>query len=152
MCASKEVTSMARGTAELQRKDEHVQVLDTRPPQEVDMSPPGNRIDGSSDPLERHMIDPNKSAPVMRNALEAPPVRPGIALTNTMQGTPDEEVPRPKMYRVEKTKSIVDRTSATRTTLNEGKEISSLHYNIRDLQRQGVQLRDITDIDQNAPL
>jgi len=47
---------------------------------------------------------------------------------------------------------ILDSTSGSRVTLREGKEISDRHYPIRRLQMGGAKLRDITDLDPNAPV
>lgn len=136
------------------KQDEKIQVLNTNPfPKEVDLSPKNGQLDASFDPTDRRSVDPNVAAPIVRNALDAPPLRVGLGVTNpVMVGSSEEEAPKVRVYRVEAEKSIVDRTSGARTKLREGKEITSQHYDIRDLQRQGVKLRDITDVDPNAPL
>jgi hypothetical protein len=156
MCPQQEVTSMARGIPTTNdKKDEHVQVLDSNPiPREVDLSPPNGRlVPELGAPVDRASIDPMQVAPVVRSALDGPPARTssGVAIPRS-QGVSNEDVPPARMFRVEAEKTIVDRTSGARTKLREGKEISSAHYDIRDLQRQGVKLRDITDLDPNAPL
>lgn len=146
---------MARNleTAAQPRKDEQVTVLAAGQIKEVDMSPPGNRLSGEAQPIDRNMVDPMQVAPIKRDAREAPLVQPnGLGNKPVMQGTPDEDVPKVRLYRVEKTAQVLDATSQSRTTLREGKEISASHYDIRALQRQGVKLRDITDLDPNAPI
>lgn len=152
---------MARGTpntAPNANKDEHVQVLNSNTtPREIDLSPMNGRLDAVPDPsipVDRSTIDPMQVAPVVRDATEPPVLRAGFGLATSpiMKGTSEAETPKVRVYRVEKDAAIVDRTSGARTKLREGKEISESHYQIRDLQRQGVKLRDITDIDPTAPL
>lgn len=93
------------------------------------------------------------ATPVVRNALEVPPLRAVHPSTQVvMKGADESEVPKLRVYRVEKDHPILDRTSGSRTKLRAGKEITSAHYDIRDLQRQGAPLKDITDRDENAPL
>lgn len=145
------------------KPDEQITVLAAGQIKEIDMSPPGHRLDGnvvdraamSSEEVRefRAMIDPMQVAPIKRDAREAPIVQPGVlGSAPVMQGTREENVPKVRVYRVEKEHAIVDRTSGSRTKLREGKEISEAHYNIRDLQRQGAKLRDITHLDPNAPI
>lgn len=146
---------MARNLQTNQGKpDEQITVLNAGQIQEIDMSPPGHRLTGTEGPLvDRNTVDPMQVAPIKRDAREAPIIQPGVlGSAPVMQGTSEENVPKVRMYRVEKEHAIVDRTSGSRTKLREGKEISEAHYNIRDLQRQGAKLRDITDLDPNAPI
>lgn len=135
-------------------KDEQVTVLSTGQIPEINLSPPGNRLNGNEgQPVDRSSVNPMQVAPIKADARDAPLALPvGYGMKPVMQGTPDEDVPKMRMFRVEKTMQVLDPTSQSRTTLREGKEISSAHYNIRALQRQGVKLRDITDLDPNAPI
>lgn len=109
-------------------------------------------------PIQEHEIGPAELAamnatPVVHNALEVPPLRAVHPSTQVvMKGADESEVPKLRVYRVEKDHPILDRTSGSRTKLRAGKEITSAHYDIRDLQRQGAPLKDITDRDENAPL
>jgi hypothetical protein len=72
----------------------------------------------------------------------------GNGATEAVEAAPPVE----RKYRVMETRMILDTTSASRTKLQEGKEISDKHYTIRRLQQQGVKLKDITDLDPNAPV
>lgn len=109
-------------------------------------------------PIQEHEIGPTElaamnAAPVVRNALEAPPLRavhPGTQVV--MKGADESEVPKQKVFRVEEDANILDSTGGFRTKLRRGKEITQAHYDIRALQRQGVRLKEITDRDENAPL
>lgn len=139
------------------KNDEKIEVMSTLPVKEVDFSPPGRKLDPNINPdaaFDRSAVDPNKTAPIVRDATQAPVLRvgQGLATGPVLKGSPEEDVKPARTYRVEKEMGIVDRTSGGRTKLREGKEIQDKHYNIRDLQRQGVKLRDITDLDPNAPL
>lgn len=140
-----------------QQQGGSVHVLDATPIRTVDMSPPGNRIDALPDMVNRHVVDASVSAPIVRSALDVP--LPKVARTGmpvVMQGASGEAVDaheaKQRLYRVKSDVMILDRTSGTRTKLREGKEITNQHYNIRDLQRQGAKLADITDLDPNAPV
>jgi hypothetical protein len=141
-----------------QQQGASVQVLDATPIRTVDMSPPGNRIDALPDMVSRHLVDASTTAPIVRSALDVP--LPKVAKTGmpvVMQGMSGGEAaeaapPVERKYRVMETRMILDTTSASRTKLQEGKEISDKHYLIRRLQQQGVKLKDITNLDPNAPV
>ena len=117
----------------------------------------GNAVTSHA-PIQEHEIGPAElaamnTAPVVRNALEAPPLRAVHPSTQVvMKGADESKVPKQKVYRVEEEAKILDSTGGFRTTLRRGKEITSAHYDLRALQRQGVRLREITDRDENAPL
>lgn len=167
---------MARGSAtneaanavqDQQRRTEQVTILAGGAPKEVDMSPPRGRSLESVRDLSAP-VDPDElraeavnTAPVVGDATRARPQLPPNLAHRGMQHASfapmsddghSREPPKPRIYRVEAERPIVDKTSQTRTKLREGKEISSQQYDIRDLQKQGVKLRDITDLDPNAPL
>lgn len=61
----------------------------------------------------------------------------------------DEAPPKPRIYRVMKDKTLQDAHGSGRITMHEGKEISSAHHDIRKLQKQGLRLKDITDLDED---
>jgi hypothetical protein len=157
-------STAAPSEAAPQHKDEQVTVLNPNTvPVEVDLSPKGRTLNPELGmPVDRASINPDEAAPIVRDARAGAPARPGnsmavpapaaLAATDPGAGAALEEQPKVRRYRVEKEKAIVDRTSGARTRLREGKEISAAQYDIRDLQRQGVQLRDITDLDPNEPL
>lgn len=131
---------MARGiAAPAQGKDERIEVLSTQPIREIDMST--KPVGLAADKDERAMLDPMSVAPVVRSAVRQRDDEESV-----------EETVKTRRYRVLADKPIVDPTSGSRTKLREGKEISSAHYNIRDLQRQGVKLQDITDLADDAPI
>jgi len=141
-----------------QQQGANVQVLDAAPIRTVDMSPPGNRIDALPDMVSRHRVDASTTAPIVRSALDVPlPKVAKMGMPVVMQGMNGGEAaetapPVERKYRVLETTMILDSTSASRTKLQAGKEISDKHYLIRRLQQQGVKLKDITDLDPNAPV
>lgn len=63
-----------------------------------------------------------------------------------------EEVEGPKVRRFVVMKGGVAQVGKFRARLKEGKEIDTLNYNIRDLQRQGIRLKEITGMDTSAPI
>ena len=152
--ASNAVAEAARAQ---QQQGANVHVLNAAPIRTVDMSPPGNKIDALPDMVSRHLVDASTTAPIVRSALDVP--LPKVAKTGmpvvmqAMNGEAAETAPPvERKYRVEKTTMILDSTSGSRVTLREGKEISDRHYPIRRLQQGGAKLKDITDLDPNAPV
>lgn len=149
--------AVAEAARAQQQQGASVQVLDATPIRTVDMSPPGNRIDALPDMVSRHLADASTTAPVVRSALDVPlPKAAKTAMPVVMQGMNGEaaktDPPVERKYRVEKTTVVLDRTSGSRVTLREGKEISNKHYPIRQLQQGGAKLKDITDLDPDAPV
>ena len=142
---------MARGiTSQPTNPEEKIQVLSTAPNKEIDFSQGPAGV--AATPEERASMPLDTVAPIVRDATAVQPPRiPGQAQP-AQQAASGEDKPAPapapkdRLYRVEVTKQFVDRTSGARTILREGKEISSRHYNIRDLQQQGMRLKDITDV------
>jgi len=138
---------MARGITQ-PNPEEKIQVLSTAPIKEIDFSQGPAGV--AATPEERASMPLDTVAPIVRDATAIQPPRiPGQAQPARQVALGDEKpAPAPKVrrYRVEVTKQFVDRTSGSRTTLREGKEITDAHYNIRDLQQQGVRLKDITDV------
>ncbi len=120
-----------------QKKDEKIEVLSRGPIPEIDMSRAPTVIDGEQ--VTRETVDVADGAPVVADATARNRQPDGV-----------EQPAPPQLYRVEATKQVLD--NGARVTLREGKEVSTAHYNIRDLQRQGVRLRRIQTSDPNAPL
>jgi hypothetical protein len=117
--------------------DEHVQVTAVYDgPQEVKLEPKDVSLDGSG---------------VVR-VVDASPIR-GDATSRNRVLTPEEEaaLPEVKRYRVTRGGMALMKSGSGgyRARLKEGKEIDSLNYDVRDLQRQGIRVErinpDMTD-------
>lgn len=123
---------MAR-TPQEGRPQGSVQVLSTAPPEKVEFQ---HTIGDGPTPAT---VDPYVAAPIVASAIRE-----------------REDIPKPapfKRFQVAETKHILDKTMGTRTKLHAGKEISAQHYDVRDLQRQGVKLREIpADTSDTEPL
>jgi hypothetical protein len=62
---------------------------------------------------------------------------------------PVEDGPPVKRYRIVRGGTVRDAKTGTRVTIHEGKEIDSLNYDVRDLQKQGIRVAKI-DPNENA--
>jgi hypothetical protein len=89
--------------------------------------------------IEKVMLDPRQVAPVVGDATAA----------GRQERAPAEP---PRLFQVIESKSVLDQVSGTRTMLRAGKEISTQHYDVRALQRQGVKLKEVTDLGEHEPL
>lgn len=70
---------------------------------------------------------------------------------SAVDGAPDD-IEGPTVRRFVVMKGGVAQVGGFRARLKEGKEIDTLNYNIRDLQRQGIRLREITGMDTSEPI
>ena len=103
-------------------EEEHVQVLDAGPVQEVKLDLPG-------------------ASEVVGDATAKPSTADPEALA---------AVPQARWFRVVKGGYVLD--GGFRTMLKPGKEINDLNYSIRNLQRQGIVLEEITAQDRTSPI
>lgn len=128
-----------------QKSTEQVQTLSTGPVPEVKLAPvtvvgqtPGADFD--TDVHERDVVDVSDVAPVVADATRKNKPRDG-----------EEDAPKAEIfYRVMATKFVL--VDGARVQLKEGKEISSKHYNIRSLQKQGLKLKKFEQTESDEPL
>lgn len=92
------------------------------------------------------------AGPVAEVKLELPGVPEVIGDAMARNANPDAvaAVPKARWFRVVKGGYVLD--GGFRTMLKPGKEINDLNYTIRNLQRQGIVLEEITEQDRTAPI
>lgn len=111
-----------RKSKDEQRKEEQVTTLDNGPVQDKGVEPTEVQDAKAMQPI-KSAVDPDV------DPKEGPKVRKFVIM-----------------------RGGVAQVGGFRAKLKEGKEVDTLNYNIRDLQRQGIQLREITGMDTDAPI
>lgn len=136
------MTRKSRDTA-----NEHVQVLNPGGPREVRLAPRGFA----------HGLPPGVDD---ESLVEQPPMVDGapIVADATARNKPiaDKDVPPPvRKFQIVKGGSALVKGSASggyRATIREGKEIDTANFDIRDLQKQGIRVKEITETAKDLPL
>ncbi len=131
------------------RKGEQVETIGHGPIPEINLGPvavagqtPG--AEGFEEPIAREGFDVQHAAPVMADA--------------TSRGR--KALPEGAEFKKERTfrvlnpggKHVNDPNGGGRVHLHEGKELKTTHYNLRELQKQGVKLQEVTDVPDDMPV
>ena len=105
------------------------------------------KVQGSRDDENVQVLD---SGPVEEVKLDLPGVPEVIGDAMARSREPAEPPPPVRWFRVVKGGYVLD--NGFRTMLKPGKEINDQNYQIRNLQRQGVVLEEITATDRTSPI
>jgi hypothetical protein len=90
------------------------------------------------------------SGPIPEVTLELPGASDVVGDATIRNAAPETPPPPMRWFRVVKGGYVLD--NGFRTMLKPGKEINDLNYTIRNLQRQGIVLEEITAADRTSPI
>ncbi len=132
-------------------KGEQVEVLSNKPIADVILHPP--TVIGTTPGTHGEHGDFDTA--VAAESVQLTAVAPVIAdaTAKGRQELPEEEAaPAIRTFAVLADKTVRDGHGSGRVTFHTGKEITNQHYNIRDLMKQGLKLREITGLEADEPI
>jgi hypothetical protein len=88
---------------------------------------------------------PGGDIPTVKLGVPGPAVL--VADATSRNKTPAEAPPEVRRYRVTKGGNVRCARLGQRVTIKEGKELDSINFDVRDLQRQGIRLVRVEDVD-----